>query len=285
MRPSDFGVQTIFAFVTSPAWNSFAVKAVVEEFRSRVQASTASGTRIFSDEEIVAGKCGTLFSIVSREETQSCQAAQSLIWPLRGQTRDENRRLLDAVANTTAEEVEAVARVYLHSVVVALTGSDEERERVGGTVCIVTNKKKVKGATEERTDGEQRHPSRQPPDGRESTTVEKTDRNEGQEVVEMRDRRDRSEVAQMEYTAEGTVKDLEAAGVRVTLVHTEHTLRQLQLGEGDTLSDLGEEEEDEEEGEDEDEDEDEDEEEEGDEEDDEDACCGGEREHDAQCHH
>ncbi|KFG62268.1 peptidase M16 inactive domain protein [Toxoplasma gondii RUB] len=85
--------------------------------------------------------------------------------------------------------------------------------------------------------------------------------------------------------AEGTVKDLEAAGVRVTLVHTEHTLRQLQLGEGDTLSDLGEEEEDEEEGEDEDEDEDEDEEEEGDEEDDEDACCGGEREHDAQCHH
>ncbi|EPT26538.1 peptidase M16 inactive domain-containing protein [Toxoplasma gondii ME49] len=212
----------------SPATNpAAAVKAVVEEFRSRVQASIASGTRIFSDEEIVAGKCGTLFSIVSREETQSCQAAQSLIWPLRGQTRDENRRLLDAVANTTAEEVEAVARVYLHSVVVALTGSDEERERVGGTVCIVTNKKK----------------------------------------------------------AEGTVKDLEAAGVRVTLVHTEHTLRQLQLGEGDTLSDLGEEEEDEEEGEDEDEDEDEDEEEEGDDEDDEDACCGGEREHDAQCHH
>ncbi|CBZ54739.1 putative M16 family peptidase [Neospora caninum Liverpool] len=221
----------------SPATNpAAAVKAVVDEFQYRVQASITAGTRIFSDEEIVAGKCGTLFSIVSREETQSCQAAQSLLWPLRGQTRDENRRLLDAVANTTADEVETAARVYLQAVVVALTGTEEERERVGGTVCIVTNKKK----------------------------------------------------------AEATVKELEEAGMKVALVPTERTLRNLQLGVGETLRDLCDEDE-EDEGDDEDDDEDEqdgdeddegdDEDDEGDDEDDEDACCGEEHEHGAHCHH
>lgn len=84
-----------------------------------------------------------VFVRCSREETQTCQAAQSLIWPLRGRSRDENRLMLQEVANTTAEQVEEIARVYLHSLVLALTGSEEERKRVGGTVCIVTNKKKV----------------------------------------------------------------------------------------------------------------------------------------------
>lgn len=105
-----------------------------------------SGALPIDAKALEAAKSSCIYAVISREDTLSAAAKESLLANLRGVPRDHNKQCIARIKAVTADEVRAVMGKYL-SVMAAFPGSSSAL-RGGASLCLVTATKKVRECVE-----------------------------------------------------------------------------------------------------------------------------------------